>query len=56
MSQTRYDLFTHCHIRVSNLLPPESIMYIEDNNGLHLFKDMQLKEDDNPVVFMHELR
>lgn len=41
---------------VVSVLTPESIMYIEDNNGLHLFKDMQLKEDDNPVVFMHELR
>lgn len=39
-----------------SVLTPESIMYIEDNNGLHLFKDMQLKEDDNPVVFMHKLR
>ena len=41
---------------VVSVLTPESIKYIEDNNGLHLFKDMQLNEDDNPVVFMHELR
>lgn len=42
--------------KLVSILTPSSIMYIEDNNGLHMFKDMQLKEEDNPVVFMHELR
>lgn len=42
--------------KMVSILTPSSIMYIEENNGLHLFKDMQLTEEDNPVVFMHELR
>lgn len=42
--------------KMVSILTPSSIMYIEENNGLHMFKDMQLKEEDNPVVFMHELR
>lgn len=42
--------------RFVSVLIPYNIKYIEENNNLSKFKDLGLKDSDNPVIFFHRLK
>ena len=39
-----------------SIVEPSTIMYIENQYGLSLFRDKGLTEENNPVVFFHKLK
>lgn len=41
---------------IVSALNAQSILYIEENNGLDKFTKAGLTEDDNPVIFFHHLK
>jgi len=42
--------------KVISCMQSGQILYIEDNNDLSKFKELGLKNSDNPIVFFHKLR